>query len=82
MVSLLLKYMNLLKGARTYCIINEWDQPAAKECNRKLYYRQKLKNFFCASENGTLAESNDSTTCVPKSSREFLELTVWNGEKY
>ena len=21
-----------------YCIINERDQPAAKECNRKLYY--------------------------------------------
>ena len=26
-----------LKGAQTYCIINERDQPAAKECNRKLY---------------------------------------------
>ena len=36
-----------VKGAWTYCIINEWDQPAAKECNRKLYNRQKLeKNYF------------------------------------
>ena len=26
-----------LKGARTYYIINEQDQLAAKECNRKLY---------------------------------------------
>ena len=35
------------KGAQTYCIINEWDQPAAKECNRKLYNRQKpAQKFF------------------------------------
>ena len=26
----------VLKGARTYCIINKWHQAAAKECNRKL----------------------------------------------
>ena len=25
-----------IKCARTYCIINEWHQTAAKECNRKL----------------------------------------------
>ena len=40
-----------VKGARTYFIINEQDQPAAKECNRKLYYRQKLeKLFLCVQE--------------------------------
>ena len=71
-----------IKGARTYCIINKRDQPAAKECNRKLYYRQKLKKLFCASENGTLPASDRSTTRVPKSSRGFLELSVRNGEKY
>ena len=36
----------LIKGAWTYCIINKQDQPVAKECNRKLYYRQKLKKLF------------------------------------
>ena len=35
-----------IKGAWTYCIINKWDQQAAKECNRKLYCRQKLKKLF------------------------------------
>ena len=39
------KLVEKLKGAQTYCIINERDQPAAKECNRKLYYRQNSKNF-------------------------------------
>ena len=73
---------DIIKGARTYCIINEWDQPAAKECNRKLYYTQKLEKLFCASENGTLTVSDRSTTHLPKSSRGFLELTVQNGEKY
>ena len=68
-----------IKGARTYCIINEWDQLAAGECNRKLYYRQKLEKLFCAFENGTLTVSDHSTTCVPKSSRGFLELTIRNG---
>ena len=36
---------DLVRGARTYYIINKWDQPAAKECNRKLYYRQKLEKL-------------------------------------
>ena len=75
-------YFGSLKSAWTYC--NERDQPAAKECNRKLYYRQKLfkKNIFCASKNGTLTVSDHSTTRVPKSSRGFLELSIWNDEKY
>ena len=54
-------------GARTYCIINEQNQPAAKECNRKLYYSQKLKKIFCASENGTLTVSDHNSknfSCV------------------
>ena len=71
---------DVIKGAQTYCIINEWDQPATKECNIKLYYRQKLEKLFYASENGTLTVSDYSTTRVPKSSRGFLELTVRNGE--
>ena len=41
-----------VKGARPYCIINEQNQPVAKEYNRKLYYRQKLEKLFCVSENG------------------------------
>ena len=60
-----------IKGAWTYCIINEQDQPTAKECNRKLCYRQKLEKLFCASKNGTLTVSDRSTTRVPKSSRGF-----------
>ena len=56
-----------VKDARTYCIINEQNQPAAKECNRKLYYIDKnSKNLFSASENGTLTVSDRSTTRVPK----------------
>ena len=51
-----------IKGARTYCIINERDQSAAKDCNRKLCYRKKLEKLFCASENETLTVS---TTHVP-----------------
>ena len=39
------------------------------------------KKLFCASENGTLTVSDRSTSHVPKSSRGFLELTIWNGEK-
>ena len=35
-----------VKGAQTYCIINKWDQLAAKDCNRKLYYRHKLEKLF------------------------------------
>ena len=42
----------VLKGAQTYCIINERDQPAAKVCNRKLYYRQKLKKLFLCVREG------------------------------
>ena len=34
------------------------------------------------SENGILTASDRSTTCVPKSSRGFLELSVRNGENY
>ena len=74
--------VNDTNGAQTYCIINERDQLAAKECNRVLYYRQKLEKLFCVSENGTLTVSDRSTTCVPKSSRGFLQLSVWNSEKY
>ena len=39
------------KGARIYCIINKGDQLAAKECNRKWYYGQKLeKLLLCVRE--------------------------------
>ena len=41
-----LAIFDCFKGAQTHCIINKWNQPAAKECNRKLYYRQKLKKNF------------------------------------
>ena len=37
----------VVKGARTYRIINERDQPAAKECNRKAKTR---KTFLCVRE--------------------------------
>ena len=43
---------------------------------------KNFKNFFCVSENRTLTVSDCSTTCVPKSSRGFLESSVWNSEKY
>ena len=40
---------------------SDGDQPAAKECNRKLYYRQKLENFFYAIGPSTLKwETNDN----------------------
>ena len=55
-----------LKGARTYCIINEQDQPAIGSGT----IDKNLKNF-CASENGTLIVSDRSTTRVAKSSRGF-----------
>ena len=64
------------KGARTYCIINERDQP--KNAIGSCIIDKNSKNF-CASKNGTLTVSDCSTTCVPKSSR---ELSIWNGEKY
>ena len=64
-------YIAYFKGARTYCIINERDQPAARECNRKLYYRQKLEKLFCASKNGALTVSDRSTTRVPKVAEDF-----------
>ena len=46
LISKLSRKKTFFKGARTYCIINEQDQPAANECNRKLYYRQKLEKLF------------------------------------
>ena len=35
------------KGARTYCIINEWNWPAAKKYNRQ---KLKKKLFLCVQE--------------------------------
>ena len=71
-----------LKNALTYCIINEQDHPAAKECNRKLYYRQKLKKLFlCVQEWDFDCIRLFYYTCS-KSSRGFLELFIQNCEKY
>ena len=44
----LLKHQDyqLFSGCLDLLQINERDQPAAKECNRKLYYRQKLEKLF------------------------------------
>ena len=71
----------LLKGARTFCIINEQDQPAAKEYNRKLYYRQKQKKLFLCVQEWDFV-SDRSTTSVPKISSGFFEFSIRNGEKY
>ena len=68
----------VIKGAQTYCIINDgtsWlPKNAIGSCTIDKNSPQK---FFYASDNTVL---NHSTTCVPKSSRGFLELSVGNGE--
>ena len=75
--------ISLIKGARTYCIINEQTSQLLKNAIGSCTIdKNSKKNFFCASKNGTLTVPDRSTTRVPKSSRGFLELSIQNGEKY
>ena len=52
MISLLLKYMNLLKSARTYCIINEWTSRLPKNAIGSCTIDKNSKNFSVCSRMG------------------------------